>query len=72
MDDLCERPCKLTYKEIRSHNSDTLTYKDTRNVSRNMHIARSSQLLSLPTDTEETHEALSAVQVLTSSTKFTC
>ena len=28
-----------------------------------MHKARSSQLLPLPTDTEETHEALSAVQV---------
>jgi hypothetical protein len=30
-----------------------------------MHKARSSQLLPLPTDTEETHEALSAVQVWT-------
>jgi len=33
-----------------------------------MHTARSSQLLPLPTDNEETHETLSAVlQVLTSS-----
>jgi len=32
-----------------------------------MHKARSSQLLPLPTDIEETHEALSAVQVQTSS-----
>jgi len=30
-----------------------------------MHTARSSQLLPLPTDIEETHEALSAVQVST-------
>ena len=30
-----------------------------------MHTAHSSQLLPLPTDTEETHEALSAVPVLT-------
>jgi hypothetical protein len=42
---------------------DTLTYKDARNV----HKARSSQLLPLPTDIEETYEALSAVQVQTSS-----
>ena len=32
-----------------------------------MYKARSSQLLPLPTDVEETHEALNAVQVLTSS-----
>jgi hypothetical protein len=32
-----------------------------------MHKARSSQLLPLPTDTEEAHAALSAVQVQTSS-----
>jgi hypothetical protein len=32
-----------------------------------MHKARSSQLLPLPTDIEETHEPLSAVQVLTNS-----
>ena len=34
-----------------------------------MHKARNSQLLPLPTDTEETHEELSALQVLTSSKK---
>jgi translation initiation factor IF-3 len=60
---LCERPRKLTHKELRSQYVDTLTYKDIKNISRNMHKARSSQLLPLPTDTEETHEALSAVQV---------
>ena len=32
-----------------------------------MQKARSSQMLPLPTDIEETHEALIAVQVLTSS-----
>jgi hypothetical protein len=32
-----------------------------------MHKARSSQLLPLPTDVEETHEALFVVQVQTSS-----
>ena len=37
-----------------------------------MHKARSFQLLPLPTDTEETYEALSAVQVLTSSTELAC
>ena len=40
-----------------------LSYKDIRNISRNMHKAHSSQLLPLTTDIEETHEALSAVQV---------
>jgi len=57
MDDLCERPRKLVRKELLSQDLDTLTYKDTRSISRNMHKARSSQLLSLPTDIEETHEA---------------
>ena len=33
-----------------------------------MHKARSSQLLPLPTDTEETHETLIAVQLWTNST----
>jgi hypothetical protein len=63
MEDLCERPHKLIDKVLRSQYLDTLTYKDIRNISRNMHEAHSSHLLPLPTDTEETHEALSAVQV---------
>ena len=63
MEDLCERPRKLKHKELRSQYLDTVTYKDIRKISRNMHKARSSQLLALPTDTEETHEALSAVEV---------
>ena len=67
MEDLCERPRKLVHEELRSQYLDTLTYKDIRNISRNMHKARSSQLLPLPTDIEETREALSAVQVQTSS-----
>jgi len=68
MEDLCER--KLINKELLSQYLDTLTYKDTRNISRNMHKARSSKLLPLPTDIEETHEALTAVQVWTSSTEL--
>ena len=72
MEDLCERPRKLIYKELRSQYLDTLTYKDIRNISRNMHKARSSHLLPLPTDIEETYEALSAIQVLTSSTELAC
>jgi len=63
MEDFCERTRKLIHKELRSQYLDTLTYKDINNISRNMHKARSSQLLPLPTDIEETHEALSAVQV---------
>jgi len=60
---LCERPRKLIHKELRSQYLDTLTYKYVKNISRNMHKARSSQLLPLLTHIEETHEALSAVQV---------
>ena len=67
MQDLCERPRKLIHEELRSQYLDILTYKDIRDISMNIHKARSSQLLPLPTDIEETHEALSAVQVLTSS-----
>ena len=63
MEDLCERPHKLIHKELRSKYLGTLTYKDKRNISRNMHKARSSQLLPVPTDIEETHEALCAAQV---------
>ena len=72
MGDLCERTRKLIHKELRSQYFDTVTYKDIRNFSRNVHKARFSRLLPLPTDTEETHEALSAVQVLTSSTYLAC
>jgi hypothetical protein len=46
---------------------DTPTYKEKMNISRNMHKARSSQLLPPKTDIEETHEELSAVQVFTTS-----
>jgi hypothetical protein len=67
MEYLCERPRNLIHKELQSQDLDTLTYKDTQNIGRNIHTARSSQLLPLPTDIEETHEALNAIQVLTSS-----
>jgi hypothetical protein len=63
VDDLCERPRKLIHEELRSQYLDTLTYKDIKNISRNMHKAHSSQLFPLPTDIEETHEGLSAAQV---------
>ena len=69
--DLCDRPCTLIHKELQSQDTqdtqDTLTYKYIQNISRNMHKARIFQLLPLQTNTEETSEALSAVQVLTSA-----
>jgi hypothetical protein len=63
MEDFSKRPRKLIHKELQSQYVDTLTYKDIRNISMNMHKARSSKLLPLPTNIEETHEALNAVQV---------
>jgi dephospho-CoA kinase len=63
MENFSERPRKLIHKELQNQYMDTLTYKDIRYVSRNMHKARSFQLLPLSTDIEETHEALSAVRV---------
>ena len=63
MEDLCESPCKMMHKEQRRLYLDTLTYNDIKNISRNMYKARSSQLLPLPTDIEETHEVLSTVNV---------
>ena len=72
MEDLCERPRKLIHKELRSQYFDTLTYRDIRNISSNMHKARFSQLLPFSTDTEGTHEPLSGVQVLTGSTDVAC
>jgi len=63
MEDWCERPRKLIHEELRSQYLDSLTYEDIRVINRNMHKARSSQLLPLSTDIEETHEAVSAVQV---------
>ena len=71
-EDLCERLHKLIHKELPSQYWDTVTCKDIRAISRYMHKARSSQLLPLATDTEETHEALSAVQVSTRSTELAC
>ena len=47
MEELCERPVKLIHKELQSQYMDTVTYKDARNISGNMHKARPSQLLSL-------------------------
>jgi hypothetical protein len=67
MDDLCERPHKLIHKELRSKQLATLTYKDTRNISSNMHKASFSQQI-----LKKTHEALSAVPVLTSSIELAC
>jgi len=52
MEDLCARSRELIHKEL---HLDTATYKDTRNTSSNMYKARSSKLLPLPTDIEETH-----------------
>jgi hypothetical protein len=63
IEDVCERPRKLIHKELQSQDLNTLTFKDIQNIRRNIHIARSSQLPPLPTNIEETHEALSAVQV---------
>ena len=72
MKDFCERPHRLIHKKLLNEDLDTLTYEDIRNISKNMHIARSSQLLPLPTDIKETHRALIAVQVLTSSSELAC
>jgi len=47
MEDLCARPRNLIHKELRSQYLDTLTYKDIRNITRNMHKASSSHLLPL-------------------------
>jgi hypothetical protein len=44
MEDFSETPRKLIHKELQSQYVDTLTYKDTRNISRNIHKARSSHL----------------------------
>jgi hypothetical protein len=63
IEDFSERPRKLIRKELQRLLVDTLTYKDIRNMNKE----HSSQILPLPTDTEETYEALSAVQVQTSS-----
>ena len=67
MEDLCERPCKLIHKELQSQDLDTLTCKDIRDISMDIHHTRFSQPIPLRTDTEETHGSLNAVQVLTSS-----
>jgi len=51
-EDLCERPRRLIHKELLGEDLNTVTYKDIRNISRNMHKARFFQLLPLPTDIE--------------------
>jgi hypothetical protein len=67
MESFRERPRKLIHKELLNQDLDTLTYKDIRNISRNLYKARSSQMFPLPIDTEETHETLSSVQLQTIS-----
>ena len=63
MKGFCERPRRFTHKKLLKEDLDTVTYKYIMNISKNMRKARSSHLLPLQTDIEETHEALSAVQV---------
>ena len=53
MEDLCERPRKLIHRELQTQDLDTLTYKDIRDISKNIHKARSLQLLFLPTDIQK-------------------
>jgi len=60
---MCERPRKLIHKELRSQYLDTLTYKNIRNISTNIYKTRSSQLLRLLADIEDTYEALNSVEV---------
>jgi hypothetical protein len=67
VEDLCQSPRKLIHKELHRQDLNTLSYQDTRNVRRHTRHACSSQLLPLPKNVAETHEALCAVQVLTSS-----
>ena len=43
MEDLGERPRKRIHEELLSQYLDSLTYKDKRNISMNMHKLRSSQ-----------------------------
>jgi hypothetical protein len=52
MGDFSERSSKLIHKELQNQYVENLTYKD---ISRNIHKTRSSQLLPLPTDIEVTH-----------------
>jgi len=67
MGDLYEIPRKLIHKELLSQDLDILTYEDIQNITRNMHKARSAQMLPITTNIAESHEALNAVQMLTSS-----
>ena len=55
IEDLCERWRELMHKELLSHDSDTVNYKDIRNNSRNMHTARSYKLFPLKADIYGTH-----------------
>jgi len=50
MEDWRERPRKLIHKELQSQDFDTLTCEDIEIICRNMHKARSSQLLPFRTD----------------------
>jgi len=67
MEDLNEIPRRLIHKELQSWDLDIVTYEDIQNISRNMHKARSTQMLPVPKNIAETHESLSAVQMRTSS-----
>jgi len=76
MEVFCETPLKLILKEQERQELDILTYSDimniSRNISTNMHEALSCHLFPLPTDFEESHEAFSAVHVLTISKEHFC
>ena len=62
MEDLCERPRKPIHKNCEASTWILSLVKTSNNISRNTHTARYSQLLPLPTEMEETHDALSAIR----------
>jgi hypothetical protein len=58
VDDISKKPSKIINSELLKHDIDTLTTYDLQLTRKNIHYARSSTLLQLPTNLEELHTSL--------------
>jgi hypothetical protein len=72
MEGLLWKNAQTDSQKLLNEDLDTLTYRYIRNTTKNMHKARLSYLLPVPTDIEETHEALSVVLYKFERKMFAC
>lgn len=64
-DDVCERPLKLIYNELKTTNTDTLNKTDMNCFRKSIYLARRSQLPTRPANIQNVHEVLDSLEIKT-------